>query len=101
MGALIAFEVIRELRRRGAPMPVQLFAAARRSAACSDAPKLAHLPREAFLRQVCDDYYGLLHRHGGTGAAGIILPVLRADLVCETLLPNPLRVPDSGVCRAA
>ena len=89
MGALIAFEVIRELRRRGAPMPVQLFAGARRAPqlAATRAP-LAHLPREAFLRQVCDEYYeSPPPAWQNAELLQIILPVLRADMaLCESYL---------------
>jgi medium-chain acyl-[acyl-carrier-protein] hydrolase len=87
MGALIAFEVIRELRRQGAPMPVQLFAAARRAPQlAATRPPLAHLPREAFLRQLCDYYYECPPpAWQNPELLEIILPVLRADMaLCES-----------------
>jgi surfactin synthase thioesterase subunit len=86
MGALIAFEVIRELRRRGAPMPLQLFVGAMRGPQLpATRPPLAHLPREAFFRQVCDDYYeSPPPAWRNPELLEIILPVLRADMaLCE------------------
>jgi medium-chain acyl-[acyl-carrier-protein] hydrolase len=86
MGVLIAFEVIRELRRRGAPMPAQLFACARRAPQlAATRPPLAQLPREAFLKQVRDDYYDSPpEAWQNPELLEIVLPVLRADMaLCE------------------
>ena len=86
MGALIAFELIRELRRRGAPMPAQFFVGAWRSpqlgATC---PPLAWLPRDAFLKQVRDYYEPPSQAWQNPDLLEIVLPVLRADMaLCES-----------------
>ncbi len=81
MGALIAFEFARQLRRRGAPGPTHLFASARRA---------PHLPRlDAALHTLSDDLFleQLRQRYNGIPAAiwaepellKLFLPVLRAD----------------------
>ena len=81
MGALIAFELARELRRRDLPAPAHLFAS------CARAPQLPraaepvhHLPEAAFLE-------GVSRRYGALPAAllqnaemlQLFLPTLRAD----------------------
>ncbi|PSM42767.1 thioesterase [Streptomyces dioscori] len=92
MGALLAYEVARELRDRGLPEPAHLFVSG------SKAPHLYgdrrdHLLSDADLRQLVRDL-------GGLGADDTIgssylerrLPVLRADLtVCETYRWTPRR----------
>lgn len=85
MGALIAFEVIRELRRRGAPMPAQLFVGARRAPQlASTRLPLSQLPREAFLKQIRDDYDSPSEIWQNADLLEIVLPVLRADMaLCE------------------
>jgi len=85
MGALIAFEVIRELRRRGAPMPTQLFVGARRAPHLAPTrPLLAHLPREAFLKEVGAHYDSPPEAWQNPDLLEIVLPVLRADMaLCE------------------
>lgn len=85
MGALIAFEVIRELRRRGAQMPVQLFVGARRAPQmAATLPPTAHLAHEAFLERIRDQYDAASQLWQKPDLLGIILPVLRADMaLCE------------------
>jgi medium-chain acyl-[acyl-carrier-protein] hydrolase len=86
MGALVAYELTRTLRRRGLPEPARLLVSAFR------APHLArrvapiyHLPDEAFL--------AALRRFNGTpdeilqnaDLMELVMPILRADFsVCET-----------------
>jgi medium-chain acyl-[acyl-carrier-protein] hydrolase len=85
MGALIAFEVIRELRRRRAPMPAQLFVGARRAPQLAAMrPPLTQLPREAFLRLVSDYYDFPPEAWQNPDLLEIVLPLLRADIaLCE------------------
>lgn len=85
MGALLAFEIVRELRRRNAPMPLQLFVAARRAPQLAAArPRLAHLPREAFLRQVSEYCDSPPVAWQNPDLLEIVLPVLRVDMaLCE------------------
>ena len=81
MGALIAFEFARELRRRGAASPMHLFASARRAPQLPRADVPLHtLPDDLFLEQ-------LRQRYNGIPAAilaepellKLFLPMLRAD----------------------
>jgi surfactin synthase thioesterase subunit len=81
MGALVAFELARELRRRGAPAPVRLFVSALKPPQdLSARPRDRHrLDDDALL----DD----IRRFGGTPASlledgevmRLVLPILRAD----------------------
>jgi medium-chain acyl-[acyl-carrier-protein] hydrolase len=100
MGALVAFELARELRRRGQRSPVALLLA---SCAAPDlsmgAPLLHKLPDERFVAE--------LRRLGGIPEAvarsdellELVLPALRADIaLCETYeyaAEPPLEVPIS------
>ncbi len=81
MGALVAFELARELRRRRAPLPVQLFVSARPAPQLPRGERpLYDLPDEQFVAQ--------LRRLGGTSEAvlrnaelmRLLAPLLRADL---------------------
>ena len=86
MGALLAFELARELRRRGAPQPHHLFVAARA------APQTHRPPRPSFaLGDVA--FVEKLRNLNGTPPEvladpelmNIMLPMVRADFeVCET-----------------
>jgi medium-chain acyl-[acyl-carrier-protein] hydrolase len=99
MGALIAFELTRCLRRRGAPMPLHLFVSARQAPQIpSTEPPLHHLPEPALLAE--------LRRYGGTPESILeepyvmssVLPLIRADFeiletwshVPEAPLPVPI-----------
>jgi medium-chain acyl-[acyl-carrier-protein] hydrolase len=102
MGALVAYEVARELRRRGAPMPAHIYVSGRRSPTLPESGPLLHrLPDGEFVEE-------LNRRFGGLPAAivdepellELFLPVLRADV---TLLEThvftaeaPLDVPMSA-----
>jgi medium-chain acyl-[acyl-carrier-protein] hydrolase len=81
-GALVAFEMARELRRRGGPQPFHLFISARRGPRRPDpVPPMHGLPEEQFLAEV-------RARYGGIPDAilqepellALLLPALRADL---------------------
>jgi medium-chain acyl-[acyl-carrier-protein] hydrolase len=85
MGALIAFEVVRELRRRGARMPEQLFVGAKSAPSLpATHPPIAHLPREAFLEQVRYYYEPPVAAWENLDLIELVLPALRADIaLCE------------------
>jgi medium-chain acyl-[acyl-carrier-protein] hydrolase len=86
MGALIAFELARSLRRRGLPSPVHLVVSGHRTPQLADPHPPSHrLPDPEFLTQ--------LRLFGGTPESvlrnpelvELLLPLLRADFtVCET-----------------
>jgi medium-chain acyl-[acyl-carrier-protein] hydrolase len=85
LGALVAFEVLRELRRRGLPRPLRLFASAARAPHRPPDEPLHGLSDEAFLARIA--------ALGGTPTAvlrdaqlmELLLPALRADFeVAET-----------------
>jgi medium-chain acyl-[acyl-carrier-protein] hydrolase len=80
MGALLAFELARELRGRGAPMPSHLFVSAHR------APGLPE--RDAPLHHLSDaEFLTALRRYGGMPVSVLeqpelmemVLPIVRAD----------------------
>lgn len=91
MGALIAFELTRELRRLGLPEPAHLFLSGRRAPHIPDRePPIHHLPRAEFLAE--------LRTLNGTPEELLrneelmecVLPVLRADFaLCERYSFSP------------
>jgi surfactin synthase thioesterase subunit len=98
MGALLAFEFVRELRRVGAPPPEHLFLSGRPAPHLrSRIPRLHDLPEPEFKRHL-----GLLN---GTPAKvledlelmELLMPMLRADFsICETYAcapEEPISVP--------
>jgi surfactin synthase thioesterase subunit len=95
MGALISFELARQLRRQKAPEPVRLFVSAWEAPQLPDRlnPPLHQLPDTEFVEQ--------LHRLYGTPEAvlQILLPILRADCtMCGTYVyqeEEPLAYPIS------
>jgi medium-chain acyl-[acyl-carrier-protein] hydrolase len=82
MGGAIAFELARELHRRGGPSPVRLLVSACRAPHCRPAaPPLAELPGAAFLAGVQERYGGFSEQIAQTPEAlDLFLPILRADL---------------------
>jgi len=80
-GALVGFEVARELRRRGAPAPAFLVLGGRGAPQLpSDASALHGLPRERFLEALIERYGdpdGLLR---DPDIVEMVLPPLRADI---------------------
>lgn len=82
MGALIAFELVRELRQRGLAEPARLFASGASAPQIPrDEPPLHALPDDEFVRQLTERYQGipkevLEHRE----LLDLVLPTLRADL---------------------
>lgn len=80
MGAILAFEVVRLMRRHGRPIPAHLFVSGFRAPDSPDPrPQVAQLDDPAFFAE--------LRRLGGTPPAvldneelmGLVLPALRAD----------------------
>lgn len=98
MGALIAFETTRELRRRALPPPLRLFVSAFRA---------PHLPERFPNRRALDDraFIADLQALAGTPnevvddeeLMALLLPTLRADVtICETYVHRqeaPLDIP--------
>ncbi|MEV4178898.1 thioesterase domain-containing protein [Nonomuraea sp. NPDC049709] len=103
LGALVAFEVVREVRRRGGPQPVHLFVSG------SDAPHVTYEDGPMVRKMNRDEVVELLRRLGGTPewlladaeALEMILPAVRADFtVKETYLYQdepPLDLPISAL----
>ncbi|WP_440070297.1 thioesterase II family protein [Streptosporangium sp. OZ121] len=97
MGAWVAFELARELRRRGAPAPLTLLAAAAGAPDGPRAPAVHDAPDGELV--------AWMRRLGGSGGLplddprllAVVLPRVRADLrVTETYLPAaeaPLECP--------
>jgi medium-chain acyl-[acyl-carrier-protein] hydrolase len=91
MGALVAFELARRLRRRGGPRPVHLFVAAYEAPQIVSSEPAAHvLPDPLFLAE--------LRRYGGLPESVLLepellelfLPIVRADFeVLETWSHTP------------
>ena len=92
MGALIAYELARHLRRNSLPAPTRLVVAgAKPPGGAALMPAVSHLPDAEFGR-------AMQARHGGLPTemledpqfAAIYLPVLRADMaMVETYIPAP------------
>jgi medium-chain acyl-[acyl-carrier-protein] hydrolase len=91
MGALISFELARQLRRQHAPGPIALFVSAHRAPQRpAPNPPVHSLPQDEFVEE--------LRRLNGTPEAvfqdaelmQLLLPTLRADFaVCETYTYMP------------
>ena len=82
-GGLVAFELIRELRRQQMPLPLHLVVSGARAPHIPEPSPLHHLPKEAFIQE--------LRRFSGTPDTvlenselmEIYIPILRADLAVE------------------
>ena len=86
MGALIAFELTRRLRRLGAPQPLQLFVSGRNAPQRPSANSpIHHLPDKQFLAEV-RRFNGIPTEIAENAEIlDLILPILRADIeLCET-----------------
>jgi len=101
MGALLAFEVTRELRRRGKPLPACLFLAAMHAPQKpGELPPMGHLPDKELLDHI--DYYFQPTDEAWKNPElrEVLFPILRDDfLVGETYkyadeppLPCPINV---------
>ncbi|WPB81677.1 thioesterase domain-containing protein [Archangium violaceum] len=82
LGALVAFDLIRELRRRGLPLPRIFFASG--SAAPSyrnQLPHFSHFDRDDFIHEISTRYGGLPRQMlEQPELLELILPILRADV---------------------
>lgn len=87
MGALVAFEVARELRRQGQPMPKHLLLSARRAPHLPDPDSALHpLGDNAFVKEMQRRYGGIPDAILKTPELlALFVPVLKADFsVIET-----------------
>ncbi len=99
MGALLAFETARRLRREGLPLPRRLFLSGRQApdAAAREAP-ISGLADEAFLAELARRYQGIPAAIlADRDLLRLLLPVMRADVAAveayrDTPQP-PLEVP--------
>lgn len=94
MGALVAFEVARELRRRGAPLPAKIYASATRPPSNPQRDE----PGEDISALTNDELRARLIEFGGTPQEvldsaefmEVMLPIVRADLAaCENYRYRP------------
>lgn len=101
LGSLVAFELARELRRQGGPMPLHLFVGGRRAPQIPDPePPIHDLPEPEFMHE--------LRRLSGTPEAvlqnaelmQLLQPLLRADFAINETYPYtdepPLECPISA-----
>ncbi|WP_049576565.1 thioesterase II family protein [Nonomuraea sp. SBT364] len=107
LGGLVAFELVREIRRRGGPEPVHLFVSG------ADAPHVTYEPGPPVRGMSGPEVVDLLRRLGGTPewllsdpeALAMILPAVQADFtVKETYVYQdepPLDVPISALPSAS
>ena len=81
LGALLAFEMVRELRRRGMPSPVHLFVSSRRGPRLPEIdPALRDLPDGAFVEQMQRRYHAIPDEVlREPELLQMLLPTLRAD----------------------
>jgi surfactin synthase thioesterase subunit len=81
LGALVAFEFARELRRRGAPTPGHFFACARRAPCLPETDGHVHdLPDAAFVSAVGARYEAIPPEVAAEAELmALLLPALRAD----------------------
>lgn len=92
-GALVAFELSRELRRRKVPLPLRLLVSGSRAPHIPEPNPLHRLPEKDFLRE--------LRRFGGTPEAvlqskelmQLFVPILRADLALEETYRHTIEPP--------
>ena len=99
LGALIAFELTRELRRRGLPLPQALIVSGAAAPSLrSGLPPLSGLKRDDFIRELSARYDGIPQQVlEQPEILDLILPILRADLkISESYIYQdepPLPVP--------
>ncbi len=80
MGALVAFEVAREMRRQRLPGPTMMFVCAKRAPQLGpDAVPLGRLPDSALLRQL-HKQFGLDISEDMKPLIELMLPTIRADI---------------------
>jgi len=99
MGALLAFEVARELRRCGENLPSEIFVSARRAPQLANSDEMLHeLPDAKFALAVIRRYNGIPKVIlENAELLRIFLPILRADMrlietyTCLPEAPLPIR----------
>jgi medium-chain acyl-[acyl-carrier-protein] hydrolase len=96
LGSTVAFELIRELRRRERPLPVRLFVASRHAPHYSEQAAIAHLPDDAFVAALQARYNAIpAPILADRELMAMFLPILRADFTllegyrCEPAAPLP------------
>ncbi|ATB40494.1 malonyl CoA-ACP transacylase [Cystobacter fuscus] len=82
LGSLVAFDLIRELRRQGRPLPRLFFASGSAAPSYrSQLPPFSHFGRDDFIRELSTRYGGLpLQILEQPELLELILPTLRADV---------------------
>jgi medium-chain acyl-[acyl-carrier-protein] hydrolase len=82
MGGMIAYELIQELRRRGAPLPMHLFVSgAPAPHVAAEIPPIYHLPEPQLVAEIRRRYGGLPDEVlESRELLDLLLPRLRADL---------------------
>jgi medium-chain acyl-[acyl-carrier-protein] hydrolase len=82
MGALVAYELTRELRRRGAPLPVLLIVSGHEAPHRQPPlPPMAHLPDPELIEEVRRRYDGIPEEVlAEPELLELLVPVLRADM---------------------
>lgn len=90
MGAYIAFEFARELRRQGLPLPTHLYLSGARAPHLPDPGPVFHsLPDSSLWKRVTRDYGDGEETTLDPALAPVLLPLLRSDLkLCETYHPK-------------
>ena len=95
MGAVLAFEVAHELRRRGLPLPSHLIVSGRKAPTAPDRfPPLRHLPDHHFVAEINSRYGGIppaILEH--QDVLDLLLPCLRADVAALENFSTPERAP--------
>jgi surfactin synthase thioesterase subunit len=80
MGGWLGFEVVRELRRRGGPLPARLYVGATRPPHVAEPlAAIAELPDDEFLRRLIDIGDTPPEALGVPELRELLLPILRAD----------------------
>lgn len=97
-GALLAFELSRELRRRGRPLPLRLIVVSSRAPDQDKAPSISHLGDPAFVAALQTRYEAIPAAIlADPEILALFLPVLRADFLAferyQHLPEAPLPVP--------
>jgi medium-chain acyl-[acyl-carrier-protein] hydrolase len=104
MGALLAFEWVRRLRRDGVPMPAWLFLSGRRAPDLPGDANLLHLlPDSDLVKELTRLYNGIPQEFLGNDLLmDVFLPILRADVaVVESYCfqeEEPLNCPITVFC---
>ena len=98
-GSTVAFELIRELRRRGRPLPLRLLVASRHAPHYPEPAPISHLPGDAFVAALQARYNAIPAQIlADRELMAMFVPVLRADFALlegyrlrpEDPLPTPI-----------